>query len=271
MDIRRRTAGSTMLAAERRRRIYDWALQNGSVNVSALAAELGVGENTIRRDLDRLHGEGKLLRSHGGAVLRDPSAVRQPYSEVRHANIAQKEWIGEAALALLPDTGSIFFGPGSTVFRMVSRIPKGQGIHVVTNSPEVALQLVSTATIAVDLLGGRLRQDSYGTDCSLSEHALEMLYWDVTFMGVSAIDVDRGITSIDLSGAEFERKIIEHGSKVVVLCDSSKLERFSYARVGPVDMIDVLVTDVGASPDTVDALRDNGVEVIVAGPLEVAQ
>jgi DeoR family fructose operon transcriptional repressor len=254
----------TMLAAERRREIYNWALKHGAVNVNTLAKMFGVGQNTIRRDLDILHREGKLIRSHGGAIIKDAVSDRQPYSKIRHENILQKEAIGRTAVEFLPQTGSVFLGPGSTVLRLATHIPDDSRLHVITNSPEIALQLVSRTTMTVDLLGGRVRSDSLETDCSLSEQTLEMLYWDVTFMGVSAIDSYRGITSIDLQTAKFERTIIEHASKVIVLCDSSKLGSFSYVKVGPLDLIDVLITDSNADPEIVEAIREQGVEVVLA-------
>ncbi|MCL6629198.1 MAG: DeoR/GlpR family DNA-binding transcription regulator [Armatimonadetes bacterium] len=260
----RETERSIMLAAERRREIYNWALKHGSVNVNTLSRAFGVGQNTIRRDLDILHREGKLLRSYGGAIVKDTVSDRQPYSETRHGNIPQKEAIGQAALEYLPRSGSVFLGPGSTVLRLTMRIPTDSHLHVITNSPEVALHLVSRTAATVDLLGGRVRSDSYETDCSFSDQVLDMLYWDVTFMGASAVDSIRGMTSIDLSTAKFERTVIEHANKVVVLCDSSKLGSFSYVKVGPLDLIDVLITDSLADPDIVESIREQGVEVVLA-------
>lgn len=194
---------NTLIAVERRRKIYELAMQKGSVSVTQLVEILSVGASTIRHDLDILHKEGKLIRSHGGAVVKDTNAFRQPYSQVRDANIKQKSCIGEAALKYIPESGSVMMGAGTTVYQMVVRIPEGRQLHVLTVSPDVASYLAVNKIATVDLLGGRLRLDSYATDCSLSEEALEMLFWDVTFLGVTAIDVVRGISSIDLIAAQY--------------------------------------------------------------------
>ncbi len=255
----------TMIAAERRRKIYDWALQHGSVKVAWLAESLGVGANTIRHDLDALHREGKLIRSHGGAVIKEAGAYRPPYSEIRGTHLAEKALIGEAAAQYIPETGSIYIGAGSTAYQLAIRVPERSSIHVVTPSPEVAVHLASRTQVAVDLLGGRVRRDSFATDASLSEEALGMMFWDITFMGVSAIDLARGITSIDRGAALYERKIIEHGGKAIVLCDSSKIGRFSYATVGPVGLIDILITDHGISPEITKELGALGVKVVLVG------
>src|SRR5262245_15389518 len=82
----------TLLVAERRRRVCAWVQRHGAANVAQLAQTLDVGANTIRRDLAMLAKEGKLIRSHGGAIANDPAFTRMPYIQVRHEHREQKEW-----------------------------------------------------------------------------------------------------------------------------------------------------------------------------------
>jgi len=93
-----------------------------------------------------------------------------------------------------------------------------------------------------------------------------MLYWDIAFVGAAALDPQHGITERDAPEATRQRRILDHASRVVALCDSSKLGRCSYAKVGPLSLIDTIVTDHGADPDIVQSLRATGVEVLLAGP-----
>ncbi len=252
---------------ERRRKIVDLVSQRGSVTVQELADALDVAGNTIRGDLDKLHAEGKLLRVHGGAVRRSTATPRPPYSETRSLHMAEKAAIGAAALRYLPDADSLFIGPGSTTYQLAIRLPEGRRLHVVTTGLDIASYLLANNAVSLSILGGYLNRDSFGTDVSLSEQALGELYWNVTFMGASAIDLACGMTTVDVNSARLERKIIERGRKLVVLCDSSKLGSFAPALVGPVSMINVLVTDNGVDPDFVKGLTDQGVEVVVAdGP-----
>jgi len=254
-----------IVAAERRRSIVEIVSQRGSVTVGDLADALEVAGNTIRGDLDKLHAEGKLLRVHGGAVRKSSPIPRPPYPETRNMHMVQKAAIGVAALKCLPEAGSIFIGPGSTTYQFATRLPEGRMLHVVTSGLDIATYLLSNHVARLSILGGCLSADSFGTDASLSEHALEELYWNVTFMGASAVDIGCGMTTIDINSARLERKIIERGRKLVVLCDSSKLGSFSQAQVGPISMIDVLVTDSDVDPEFAKALTDRGVEVVVAG------
>jgi len=264
----RRSGPKTLIAEERRRRIHRLALELGAVKVANLAEELCVGINTIRNDLDCLHREGKLLRVHGGAVVNDTATPRPPYDQTRGQNLEEKAKIAAAALDFLPANGSVFIGDGSTTYQFALRIPQNCALRVVTNSLETACHLAVNTSAMVDFVGGSIRTDSLASDCSLSEEALERLYWDVTFMGAAAIDTKRGITTLDREAARWERKVMEHGGLVVVLCDSSKISRFAYAQVGPLSLIDVLITDAALPQAVAKEITGQGVRVIKAGSEE---
>lgn len=259
------TNGGNLIAAERRRRIYELVQRNGSANVADLASALGVADTTIRADLRALHREGKVIRSHGGALLRDSATPRPPYSQTRAANIEQKSLIGKAALQFLPESGSFFIGSGSTVQEFALFLPKGRQFKVVTNALEIATHLAANDLAMVEMIGGCVRPDTLETDVPRPDQSLDDLFWEAAFIGAAAIDVARGITALDRAEARWERSVIERSSRTVVLCDSSKVGKFSFVKVAPVETIDVLITDSGADPGVVEAIREQGVQVVVAG------
>ena len=252
-----------VIAAERRRTIYRLAEQKGSVNATDLAEALNVGISTVRRDLDALHNENKLLRVHGGAVIRESAAPREPYLQTRGQHGPEKAAIAQAALAYLPDSGTVFIGGGSTTYQLAISLRPRSGISVVTNALDVATYLAANDVAPVDFVGGTIRPESLQSNC---EEALDALYWDITVMSPAALDVHRGITTDNRNTARQEVTILSHGSKFIALCDSSKVGRFAYARVAPVTAIGVLITDSGIAPDALKQLRDSGVEVVVVNP-----
>lgn len=262
-EARRR--GGAMIAAERRRKIYEAALRNGSVSVSDLAASLGVAENTVRSDLDALEQDGKLLRAHGGAVLKDHGQPAPPYSQSRVTHLREKSWIGAAAARYLPDSGTVFINAGSTTHQLALNIRETHNLQVTTNSPEIATLLTGNPSVVVDMLGGRMLRDSAETDGSLSSEALESLYWDVVFYGMTAIDAQHGITSTSLQAAMLDRQVLSHGRLIVGLCDSAKFGFYANAIVGALSLLNVLVTDAHVPEQGINMLRDQGVEVVVAG------
>lgn len=252
-------------AAERRARIYDLALRNGAVSVSELTETLGVVENTVRRDLDILHQEGKLVRSHGGAVLRERGAPVPHYSQTRDTHMEEKSWIGQAALRHLPQTGLIFTNSGSTTYQLALRLPESRSLQMMTTSLEIATHVASRGALDVHILGGKINPDSLNSTCTMAERELDSLYWDVCFLGVEAVDLAHGVTSSYLD-AVHETKIIEHSRKTVILCDSSKFGRVSNVLIAPLKSVDVLITDSGLDPAVAAAFEQAGVQVEIARP-----
>ncbi len=241
------------------------ARARGAVRVTELARELRVQPNTIRTDLTALQREGLLVRAHGGAIPVSASTPSRPYTETRGANMDRKRRIGQAAARLVGEYLSVFINAGSTTLEMVRRLPRESIPHVTTNSPEIGLALLSLGATRVDLVGGRLLPESQETDGELFQDVLPDLFWDACILGVSALDLTRGVTSFDASIARLERSIIAQSRRVIVLADSSKLGRYSHVRVTPVQGIHTLVTDDGITPMMRAALEQEGVRVLVAG------
>jgi DNA-binding LacI/PurR family transcriptional regulator len=65
-------AARSLFSLQRRERLMEELRAHGSVTVRGLAAELGVSELTIRRDVNILADEGLVSRVHGGATLPSP-------------------------------------------------------------------------------------------------------------------------------------------------------------------------------------------------------
>lgn len=252
-----------MIAAERRKRIYELALQRGSVSVSELAQELDAAENTIRSDLDSMDREGKLVRSRGGAVVRETGQPVLPYSQIRDSNMQLKAHIAAAAVQFLPEAGSVFINAGSTTHQLCLRLSELHKFDLTTNSPEIALYAVGRG-MEVSLVGGKIIAESQETDGSLNGEMLEGVYWDAVFIGLTALDIEHGITSINIPCSHMEASVMRNSRLVVGLCDSSKIGRFARARAGDISMLNILITDSGADPEFLRLVREMGVEVIVA-------
>ncbi|MCL5103409.1 MAG: DeoR/GlpR family DNA-binding transcription regulator [Armatimonadetes bacterium] len=263
----RANSGRNAFAAERRRNIFELATRMGSVNVSELAELMHVTTNTVRNDLDILEKEGKLVRSHGGAMIKDAGNPLPPYSQTRGAHMVEKAWIGSTALNYIPDTGSLFIGGGSTTYQMVTRMSENSRLRVVTNAPAVAVYLASNALANTYMLGGHVQHETLSVDSTWCPEVLDRLHFDFHFAGVEAIDVERGITCSDEADeVALQTKMIELSGKLIVLCDSSKIGRVAYMRVCPVSSIDVLITDPNVERGIVEELTQQGVEVVIAGP-----
>jgi DeoR/GlpR family transcriptional regulator of sugar metabolism len=245
--------------------------RDGSLDVDVAAAELHVSAATIRRDLDLLSKQQLLTRTHGGAVSNN-AAYDLPlrYKAARHAS--EKQRIGKAVAEMIA-AGTIVGLNGGTTTTEVARALALRGdpqlayhpsITVVTNSLNIATELAVRAHLKIVVTGGVARPQSYELVGPLAGGVLEQLSLDVAVLGVDAIDLAGGATTHEESEAAINRLMASRASKVIVVADSSKLGHRAFARLFPLESIDVLVTDIDASDDEVRGYLEAGLEVVRA-------
>ena len=203
-----------------------------------------------------------LSRTHGGAVAGDVLyELPLRYKAARHQ--VEKKRIAAQAATLAPDGAVLGFTGGTTTTEVSRRIVDRRGITVVTNALNIAGELAIRADVKLVVTGGTARPESYELVGPVAEQALERLNLDIAFVGVDGIDVEAGLTTHHEVEAHTNRSMIDRARRVVVVTDSSKLGRVTFAQICPIDRVDELITDDGASSSAVGALRDAGVAVTV--------
>src|SRR3954471_18010940 len=123
-----------MYAEERQQRILDEARRAGRVEVAALAELRDVTPETVRRDLTVLERHGVLRRVHGGAIPVERLGFEPTLSVRETVMTEEKERIARAALAELPEAGTILLDAGSTTARLADALPVDRELTVVTHS-----------------------------------------------------------------------------------------------------------------------------------------
>lgn len=100
-----------MLAVERQQRILDLLLTSGAVTTANVAKALGITEETVRRDFEKLEADGRLSRRHGGAVRLNESHRDLSLDNREIANVAEKKAIAELALGQIQAGDTLFLMP----------------------------------------------------------------------------------------------------------------------------------------------------------------
>src|SRR5712691_3004847 len=168
-----------MYAEERQQEILRRARAEGRVDVVRLAEDLAVTSETIRRDLTVLERAGVLRRVHGGAIPVERLGFEPAVAARDAVMTAEKERIAKAALAELPEGGSIIIDAGTTTGRLVEALPADYEVTVVVNSPPLAASLAMRANVTVIVLGGRLRGRTLATVDDMMLQPLSQLHVDV--------------------------------------------------------------------------------------------
>jgi DeoR/GlpR family transcriptional regulator of sugar metabolism len=248
-----------MRDAERRARILDQLQATGRESVPGLAAALGVTPSTIRRDLDRLARDGRVVRTYGGAALADRIPAGMSTDPQAKAKLA----IAAAAARLVPDGATVVIGSGSTALAFAREL-SGRRLTVITNALDVANALLDRDGIELIVLGGVVRPTMHSMLGHLAELATGELRADLLVMGVGAINPEQGLMNDSVPEILTDRALRRMARTCVVLADASKFARVEPGFVFGLEDVDVLVTDAAVAPDVLDAVRERGVEIIVA-------
>ena len=248
-----------MRDVERRARLVDALRVDGRESVGALAAALGVTPSTIRRDLEHLAREGRVVRTYGGAALSDGLAARTRVDPMMGA----KRAIARAAAELVSDDATIAIGSGSTALAFAQEIADRR-LTVITNALDVANVLLDRDGIELIVLGGVVRPRMHSMLGHLAEMATAELRADMLVMGIGAISVDQGLMNDSVPEILTDRALPRMARSVVVLADASKFEQVAPGYVFGLEEVDVLVTDDAAPAAVIDSVRSLGVRVVVA-------
>jgi DeoR family fructose operon transcriptional repressor len=255
---------ANMYAEERQRWIVERARAGGRVEVAALAVELGVTTETVRRDLTTLERHALLRRVHGGAIPIERLGFEPALAARDSVLTDEKERIARLALAELPDEGSILLDAGTTTARLAAALPADRELVVLTNGLPIAMALSVRPNITVLMIGGKVRGRTQAAVDAWALQALADSYVDVAFIGTNGISPERGLTTPDTTESAVKRAMIRAARRSVVLADHTKVGQDHLSRFAALDEIDTLITDSGLDLQVADELRALGPKVLLA-------
>ena len=252
-----------MYTEERRQEIALVVRQDGRGDVAELADRFEVTPETIRRDLTDLERHGILRRVHGGAIPIERFRAEPAIAEKTEAMAKEKTRIASAALAFVPDHGTVLLDAGTTTLALAQVFPDRE-LTVFTNAMQVGLALTPRRSLQLYLIGGRVRGRTLADVDDWAMQQLADLRVDVAFMGTNGLTVARGLSTPNPAEAAVKREMCRVAQQVVVLADHTKVGEEDAIRFASIEAVDALVTDAGLSQAHRQALEDVGVEVVLA-------
>lgn len=261
-----------MNRSERLMAMLDLLAENGQIDVDDVVDALNVSPATVRRDLDTLAEQNLLTRTRGGAVGHSVS-YDLPLRYKRGQRADEKTAIARAASDLVRPGSVVGLCGGTTSTAVASELAtRGDfadaqgdaGLTVVTNAINIASQLALRPHIKVVVSGGVVHARSYELTGPYADEMLGKLSIDIAFIGVNGIDAEQGATVHDEGEARVNQLMAERATRAVIVADSQKIGRRAFASVAPIDSFDMLITDAGASTETIAAFEKRGIDVRIA-------
>jgi DeoR/GlpR family transcriptional regulator of sugar metabolism len=247
-----------MLTSQRKHLILERLRQDGQVVAKTLGAELGLSEDTIRRDLRELAAEGRLQRVHGGALPASPALAN--FAAREHLNMASKIRLGQHAAQMVKRGQVVFVDGGTTNTQLVRHLAPDLEATIVTHSPSIALELVGHAKVEVVLIGGKLFKHSIVSLGAAAIEAIGQIRADTFFMGVTAV-AESGWSTGDLEEAHIKRALMHSAAETVVLASHEKLGAVSPYQIAKLPAVAELVVEVPLEPRLGKALHQAKVKV----------
>jgi DeoR family transcriptional regulator of aga operon len=250
-----------MLSEERRREILELLRSDGRVLVRDLSKRFRTSLITIRKDLESLHHQGQLERTHGGALPVRTGAIQdQSLQEKERLHRSEKMRIAAAAIKMIRPGQVIILDSGTTTTAIARGCRQLRSLTVITNATNIASELAGS-NVEVILSGGALRKNSFSLVVPLAEESLGKLSADMLFLAVDGFDVGYGLTTPNQLEARVNRAMSEAARRTIVVSDSSKFGRRSLALIMPVSSVHEVITDRGISKHDLKTLREAEIEV----------
>jgi DeoR family fructose operon transcriptional repressor len=251
------------LAPQRWEQLRSLFRQNRVVRVEDICRQLRVSPATARRDLELLSERGEVQRVHGGAVLVE-SRLEEPLFDAKTSiALREKQRIAQAALPFVKPGDTVYLDGGSTVLELARLLRDHANLSVVTNSLRAAIELAGRGPRVI-LVGGELRRLSQTIVGPLTRLTLQEIHVDTAFMGSIGLAIEEGLTTTDPSEAYTKKLVMEQARQVVLLADSSKAGKVSFANAGKLDDLDVLITDGKLGKEFVRHLAEKNIKVVKA-------
>lgn len=255
--------------SHRQTEILNLARTTGRVVVDDLVRRFEVSAQTIRKDLNDLCDQRLLARIHGGAIIAS-GVENLAYEARRFVAADEKKAIGIAAAALIPNGSSLFINIGTTTEEVASALTSHEDLLVITNNLNVAMMLYRQPRIEVIVAGGTVRRSDGAVIGSTAIGLIGQFKVDYAIIGASAIDDEGALLDFDYREVQAAQAIIANARSVMLVADSTKLQRKAAVRIADLSQIHTFVTDVPLPAGLQALCTRAGIRVVEAMPAQPA-
>jgi DeoR/GlpR family transcriptional regulator of sugar metabolism/transposase len=257
-----RPRGHTVLAAERRDLLLARLRRDGKLVARDLAAELGLSEDSVRRDLRELAADGLCQRVYGGALPVSPALG----TITARAEIAtdSKRRVAAAAARLVTPGSTVILDGGTTAMRLVAALPPDLDARIITHSATTAVAVAGHPTVSGFLLGGDIHKRSVSASGATTAETASRITADLALLTIPGVHPREGLTAGEPDDAALKRIFASRAADTYVMASAEKLGTVCACQVIGLTEVAGIITDAPASDPTIRQLRDQGATIIQA-------
>ena len=254
-----------MLAVERRNAIMKTLEASGSAMVSDLSLQLGVTEETIRRDLAKLESGTKIRRVHGGAYLLKGVELTVPLELRRRFFVEEKKRMAKLCLEMIDERETIMLDSSTTALVIAHEVRDAKKtVTVITNSLEIVHAFDGCDLVSVICVGGMFRTETASFRGHMALANLENFHAHKAFVSCTSVHLSFGATDHVESEAKIRAAMLAQSQRRILIADNTKFNKIAVHKLADFSQINCIVTDSELSADWQEALDRFAVEIIVA-------
>ncbi len=251
-----------VLVEERRQKVLDLVGRRGFIALADLAQAMEASESTIRRDLEYLHRQGVIKRTHGGAIFLGDGLTLPALEERTGSQVEEKKAIARATVNLVENGDAILLDGGTTTLE-VARLLVGRPVQIVTNSLPIANLFASSRETDLVMLGGYVYPKTGVALGPLTVRMMEDIHVHKAVLSVGGITA-KGLFNSNLLLVETERQMMRCADEIIVVADHTKIGRQALAFLCDLGAIDTLVVDGDLTPAQQEIIASAELQLIQA-------
>jgi DeoR/GlpR family transcriptional regulator of sugar metabolism len=225
-----------------------------------LSQHINVSDDTIRRDLQELAEEGKLIKVHGGAL--SPSFHHGNHSAREVYSYTQKRIIAQKAASLIKDGMFVLTGGGTTIIELARALPPDLHATFISGSIPAVYEYMNHPNIDVIVIGDKISKNSKITVGLEALSRIKQIRADLCFLGINAINLENGVSDNDWEVVQIKKAMIESAQKLVCLTIAEKINSQQPIQVCETKKIDTLITELPAEDPLLEPYKQAGIRVL---------
>ena len=238
--------------------------ERGQISVAELSRQLNVSEMTARRDLEVLEQAGLARRYHGGAVTTVSRGFEIPYAARAYDRQPQKRAIGQRTAELIMPGETVIVDAGTTAVEVARALRDRANLLVCPLGLQAAVLLADRPGIRLLVPGGEVRPGEQMFVGAVTRGVMAGLRFDTYVMAVGGASRDDGFTDFSLDDVAVKQAALGSARRCVVACDSAKIGKVGFARIGGLGVAATLVTDAALAEADRAWLIEAGLDVVIA-------
>lgn len=251
-----------MKQINRHNAILELVQEKHYVSTEELVEHFAVSPQTIRRDLNDLAEQNKILRHHGGATLPS-SSINAAYQDRKSMWSQEKAKIAQQVAKIIPNGSSLFIDIGTTPEAVAHALLNHQDLKIVTNNINVATLLSGKEDFQLIIAGGEVRTRDGAIFGEATLDFISQFQMDFGILGMSGLDDKGTLLEFDYHEARTKRAIIHNSKQTILVTDHSKFGRSAMVKVGHVAQLNYLFTNQTPPKDLMSELTAHQVNVVV--------